>query len=58
VKIIVPVLALVFILAKLFGVAPVAAWSWVWVLSPIWISFVVGLVVLGIVVMLKVWADS
>lgn len=35
------VLALIFIVLKLIGVIK---WSWIWVLSPLWISF--GLVVL------------
>lgn len=39
------ILAIIFICAKVFGVAPVASWSWLWVLSPLWIGFVL---VLGI----------
>lgn len=31
------VLLLVFILCKVFEVAPIAAWSWWWVFSPLWI---------------------
>ena len=38
------VLALVFIVLKLCGVIN---WSWVWVLSPIWITFVIGLIAIG-----------
>lgn len=36
-------LALLFIALKLTGVV---AWSWWWVLSPLWIAFAVGVVVL------------
>jgi hypothetical protein len=31
------ILLTVFVLAKVFGVAPVAVWSWFWVFSPVWI---------------------
>ena len=39
-------LTIVFIVLKLVGVIN---WSWWWVLSPIWISWVIGLVALLIV---------
>lgn len=49
-------LAIVFITLKLAGIGAVAAWSWWWVLSPLWlpIAFVlslagVALVFLGLV---------
>lgn len=45
-------LAIVFIVLKLIGVI---AWSWWWVLAPIWIPIALGLVALviwGIVVLL------
>ena len=35
-------LAIAFIVLKLIGVI---TWSWVWVLSPIWIPFVLGLLI-------------
>lgn len=38
-------LTLIFVVAKLFGVI---AWSWVWVLSPIWISIILVLVIIGL----------
>lgn len=40
------VLTLIFIVLKLCGVIN---WSWVWVLSPIWISLIIALVVVGII---------
>ena len=40
------VLAIVFIVLKLIGKI---TWSWVWVLSPIWIPFVIAIVVIIIV---------
>ena len=46
-------LALIFITLKLVGVAPVAAWSWLWVLSPLWIPFAI---VLGIFLIIGVIA--
>ena len=38
-------LAIVFIVLKLLGVIN---WSWWWVLSPIWISIIIVLVLYGI----------
>lgn len=40
------VLAVVFIVLKLVGIIN---WSWWWVLSPIWISFIIVLVLYGII---------
>lgn len=40
------VLAIVFIVLKLLGVI---TWSWVWVLSPIWISIIIVLVLCGVI---------
>lgn len=43
---IVPVLTIVFIVLKLLGVIQ---WSWIWVLSPIWISAVIVIVVFSVI---------
>lgn len=52
-------LAIVFIALKLGEVGVVADWSWVWVLSPLWLPLAVVLAVLlicaPIVAMKKVW---
>lgn len=37
------VLTILFIALKLLGII---SWSWLWVLSPIWISFAIGIVFL------------
>ena len=39
------VLALIFITLKLAQVGLVASWSWLWVLSPIWIPIVIILII-------------
>lgn len=39
-------LTLVFIVLKL---CKVISWSWLWVLSPLWIGFAIGLIILLIV---------
>lgn len=39
------VLTIVFIVLKLVGVIN---WSWLWVLSPLWIGFIIGIIALGI----------
>ena len=40
-------LTIAFIVLKLLGVIN---WSWVWVLSPLWISFLLGLILIIVVV--------
>jgi len=39
------VLTVIFIVLKLVGVIN---WSWIWVLSPLWIGFVVAVVVIAL----------
>ncbi len=55
---IVPVLLVAFILAKVFGVKPVAAWSWWWVFSPLWISALIVISVVAVVFVIAVIADA
>ncbi len=43
---IVSVLTIVFIVLKLLGVVQ---WSWIWVLSPIWISAVIAVAVFSVI---------
>jgi len=44
-------LTIVFITLKLLGKI---TWSWFWVLSPIWISTVIALVILSIILILYI----
>lgn len=44
-------LTIVFIVLKLTGVI---SWSWVWVLAPIWISAIVGIIVALIVIIIAI----
>jgi len=44
------VLTIVFIVLKLVGTI---TWSWLWVLSPLWIGVCVMIVLVGILVALK-----
>lgn len=39
------VVLVIFITLKLLGVQPVAGWSWVWVLSPMWICLGLALAI-------------
>jgi hypothetical protein len=39
-------LTIIFIVLKLVGIAPIATWSWLWVLSPLWIGFLLGMGIL------------
>jgi len=48
-------LTIVFITLKLLGKI---TWSWLWVLSPIWISTAVVLVVLGIIMLVLAIKDK
>ena len=43
---IVSVLTIIFIVLKLLGVIQ---WSWIWVLSPIWISAVIAVAVFSVI---------
>ena len=43
-------LTIVFIVLKLCGVI---AWSWLWVLSPIWISIIFAILVLVIFLLIR-----
>lgn len=38
-------LTIAFVVLKLIGVI---TWSWVWVFAPLWIPFVVGLIIVAI----------
>lgn len=48
-------LTIVFITLKLTGVIN---WSWWWVLSPIWISIILVLLLLGFVALIVRYADD
>ena len=54
------VLTLIFVVLKLAEVGAVAHWSWLWVLSPLWISFglVCALVLLFLLfaLIVAIWA--
>lgn len=49
------VLTIAFIILKLLGAIN---WSWLWVLSPIWISFLIALLILILVVIAMVWSHK
>lgn len=38
----VSVLTLIFVVLKVLDIGEVGKWSWWWVFSPIWISFLIG----------------
>lgn len=44
------VLSLIFIVLKL---CDVIAWSWIWVLSPIWIGLIIDVLLMGIILKIK-----
>ncbi len=52
------VVGIVFVVLKLVGVAPIAGWSWLWVLSPFWIGFAIAaafLVLFGVFAAVAAW---
>ena len=48
-------LTIVFITLKLIGYIN---WSWWWVLSPIWISFGVGILIIGLGLFFLLWSEN
>lgn len=46
-------LTIVFITLKLIGKID---WSWLWVLSPLWVPLSIGIVILIVVAIIAVWA--
>lgn len=50
------ILGIVFVLCKIFGIAPIATWSWLWVLSPFWISIGLSIAVIVIFMVLALIA--
>lgn len=44
------VLSLIFIVLKLLNLI---TWSWIWVLSPIWIGFIIDVLLIGIILKIK-----
>jgi len=48
-------LTVAFVVLKLCGVIN---WSWVWVLSPIWISFLLVILIFFLLVGIKVWSEN
>jgi len=48
-------LTVLFIGLKLTGYI---TWSWLWVLSPLWISFLIALLIVGMVVGVAIIADK
>ena len=43
-------LGLIFIVLKLLDII---TWSWLWVLSPFWIQFIIGIVIILLIILVK-----
>ncbi len=39
---------IVFLVLKLAEIGPVAGWSWWWVTSPLWISAILAIAIIGV----------
>lgn len=48
-------LTIVFIVLKLIGII---SWSWIWVLAPLWMGFVLGIIILLICIPIFIWANN
>lgn len=48
-------LTLMFIAFKLLGIID---WNWIWVLSPIWISWILSIIIIVILFILYIWAHG
>ena len=48
-------LTIVFITLKLLEITAVAKWSWLWVLSPLWIGASIAILFICIVVAIEFW---
>lgn len=48
-------LTLLFVAFRLLGVIH---WSWWWVLAPIWITAVVGFIIIALIIVLELHADN
>lgn len=46
------ILTIVFVTLKVLEIGPVAAWSWWWVLSPLWIGLIVFILLIVIIAIL------
>ena len=44
---------IVFLILKLAGIGTVATWSWLWVTSPLWIGWVLAVIVFGLALLIK-----
>lgn len=51
-------LGLLFITLKLLNITAVATWSWLWVLSPLWIPLSIAVIVFIIAAAVAVYAIS
>jgi len=49
-------LTILFIILKIFGAID---WSWIWVLSPLWLPFVFGIsVILGVIILILLFDNN
>ena len=47
-------LTFVFVILKSVGITAVADWSWLWVFSPLWICFLIGMGIIGLIVLVSI----
>ncbi len=52
------VLTIIFVLCKVFAIGPIAGWSWWWVFSPIWITFLIALLIIILFGLFVIWDNK
>lgn len=49
------ILTVLFVILKVMGKID---WSWWWVFAPLWLPFCIWIVIMLVIALLAVWADS
>lgn len=50
-------LLLIFFVLKITNTGVIGTWSWIWVFSPLWISYLIGLVMDNVLKLIERWKN-
>lgn len=50
-------LLLIFFVLKITDTGIIGTWSWIWVFSPLWISYLIGLVMDNVLKLIERWKN-
>lgn len=48
---------LIFFVLKITNTGIIGTWNWIWVFSPLWISYLIGLVMDNVLKLIKRWKN-